>query len=427
MLINDKYKQGVNKELNNRFLAICLPHASKDLVVYINAIYLYVEMEDYAKALECLQQFSMGNESLWLREKLVSDLRDKALFTSFRKYNGVEQAIDIETYITQLVLNGVELDATGYYTMLWNQIKQATSLELNNLMLDSYINTCIEYIFLDYRINFRVGCFFTEAKAFDKALAFFDDYFAANNDEFDVYTVDKAVPEKQKMLHYLTNDPAFDALRAYKKTKDNLEYWLQEVQEEKQTISNASNGLSPSEYYQLTNGYIDAVSTGDQFAIQAIKKNLDEKSLQTVLNNVLLRIDNQLYKLKQWELTVQLFEQLHDYLEKTGRWGDYCLRALWLLQHDNTGLQINRERNEKFIAYSLPYTSIYPAVYFNAACLYVDMEDYDKATHFFERYFVNEKSKEDKQNFLQQLENDTMFSRYGVTNGKDISKWKKMK
>ncbi|SFE63267.1 hypothetical protein SAMN05518672_108177 [Chitinophaga sp. CF118] len=56
----------------------------------------------------------------------------------------------------------------------------------------------------------------------------------------------------------------------------------------------------------------------------------------------------------------------------------YC-NALWILQHDNTGLPVDKVLNEKFLAKCLPYGSGNPAIFFNALCLYVEMNEFDKA------------------------------------------------
>ena len=55
------------------------------------------------------------------------------------------------------------------------------------------------------------------------------------------------------------------------------------------------------------------------------------------------------------------------------------LNALWVLQKDNTGLPVNKTLNEKFLAKCLPYGPKNPAIFFNAACLRVEMLDYDMA------------------------------------------------
>ncbi len=56
----------------------------------------------------------------------------------------------------------------------------------------------------------------------------------------------------------------------------------------------------------------------------------------------------------------------------------YC-NALWVLQKDNTGLEVNKELNRDFLSKCLPYGPKNPAIYFNAVCLYVEMDEFDHA------------------------------------------------
>ncbi|MDJ1466808.1 WGR domain-containing protein [Xanthocytophaga flava] len=73
----------------------------------------------------------------------------------------------------------------------------------------------------------------------------------------------------------------------------------------------------------------------------------------------------------------------------------FC-NALWVLQNDNTGLPVNNELNEKFLAKCLPYGPQNPAIFFNAACLYVEMNQLEKATecvqHAIDHQYNNIKS-----------------------------------
>lgn len=66
---------------------------------------------------------------------------------------------------------------------------------------------------------------------------------------------------------------------------------------------------------------------------------------------------------------------------------------LWVLQKDNTGLPVDKKLNELALVKSLPKGIEYPAIFFNACCLYVEMEEFDDAykmvelalTHHFDR------------------------------------------
>jgi hypothetical protein len=56
----------------------------------------------------------------------------------------------------------------------------------------------------------------------------------------------------------------------------------------------------------------------------------------------------------------------------------YC-NALWPLQNDNTGLAADPKLNAWFLEKCLPHAPANPAIYFNAACLYVETGDFDRA------------------------------------------------
>lgn len=83
----------------------------------------------------------------------------------------------------------------------------------------------------------------------------------------------------------------------------------------------------------------------------------------------------------------------------------YC-NALWVLQNDNTGLPVNRMLNEYFLTKCLPHGAANPAIFFNAACLWVEMNDFDKAlenvklAHKYEydmyEYMIQQITKTDK-------------------------------
>lgn len=55
----------------------------------------------------------------------------------------------------------------------------------------------------------------------------------------------------------------------------------------------------------------------------------------------------------------------------------YC-NALYALQHDNSGLPINSKRNYAFLEKCLPFGPKNPAIYFNAACVYAEMNAFEQ-------------------------------------------------
>ncbi len=53
--------------------------------------------------------------------------------------------------------------------------------------------------------------------------------------------------------------------------------------------------------------------------------------------------------------------------------------ALYPLQHDNSKLPVDAGLNRRFLARTLPFGPHNPGIYFNAACLYVEMNEFDEA------------------------------------------------
>lgn len=95
-------------------------------------------------------------------------------------------------------------------------------------------------------------------------------------------------------------------------------------------------------------------------------------------NNIGNFVYEELMPAQNWPDAISLFTYALDL--ETGDCNKlevYC-NALYVLQHDNTGLPVNAALNHKFLAKSLRYAPQNPAIYFNAACLYVEMRDYEK-------------------------------------------------
>lgn len=76
---------------------------------------------------------------------------------------------------------------------------------------------------------------------------------------------------------------------------------------------------------------------------------------------------------------------------------DIYYNALWILDSDNNKcLPINKKLNYKFLEKCMPFGPKNPAIYFNALCLYVEMNDLDQAftcLKFVKKYefeFINE-------------------------------------
>ena len=89
----------------------------------------------------------------------------------------------------------------------------------------------------------------------------------------------------------------------------------------------------------------------------------------------------------------------------------YC-NALWILQKDNTGLPINHERNLAFLQKCLPYAPRNPAIYYNAACLYVEMEDFDHALENIDLAMQNRNHYSEYDQMIHQLKTEPMFAAF---------------
>ncbi|HMK45724.1 MAG TPA: hypothetical protein VK436_03775 [Methanocella sp.] len=86
--------------------------------------------------------------------------------------------------------------------------------------------------------------------------------------------------------------------------------------------------------------------------------------------------DRQLSKKTDFLVTRRLFEMAMDIV--TPHMPLFC-NALLVMRKDHTGLPVDREMNEKFLGKCLPHGHITPKIYCNAAYLYVEMDEYDKA------------------------------------------------
>ena len=81
--------------------------------------------------------------------------------------------------------------------------------------------------------------------------------------------------------------------------------------------------------------------------------------------------------------------------------------VLYVLQKDNTGLPIDKALNHKMINICLKVAPKNPLIFFNACCLYVEMEEYDKAYQMVEEA-IKHKYK-DIGSMKNQIENLDMF------------------
>jgi hypothetical protein len=79
---------------------------------------------------------------------------------------------------------------------------------------------------------------------------------------------------------------------------------------------------------------------------------------------------------KDWRLSVEMYHFVIDVLQKSGSMIEdksFYANCLWIMQNDNTGLPVNRSLNRKFLSACLPIGRVNPTVFYNAACLYIEM------------------------------------------------------
>jgi hypothetical protein len=87
----------------------------------------------------------------------------------------------------------------------------------------------------------------------------------------------------------------------------------------------------------------------------------------------------------------------------------YC-NALYVLQKDNTGLPVDTILNLEFLEKCLPAGPQNPAIYFNAACLYMEMNDLDRVRECIQ--LAKELKYENYASMIAEIKNAPMFSAF---------------
>lgn len=109
---------------------------------------------------------------------------------------------------------------------------------------------------------------------------------------------------------------------------------------------------------------------------------------------------------EKYKKAVKLFTKLLMASAEPSVESGFYTNVLWVLQNDNTGIPVNKGLNQLALQKCLPKGKEYPAIYFNACCLYVEMEDHEKAYKMIEIALANYF---DAQTMLQQTINEPMF------------------
>ncbi len=84
----------------------------------------------------------------------------------------------------------------------------------------------------------------------------------------------------------------------------------------------------------------------------------------------------------------------------------YC-NALYALQNDNSGLPVNKVLNYNFLEKCLPLAVKNPPIYYNALCLHVEMNEFDKAYDYF--LLIQKHDEETTKLMMEELKTETIF------------------
>jgi hypothetical protein len=129
-------------------------------------------------------------------------------------------------------------------------------------------------------------------------------------------------------------------------------------------------------------------------------------------------VSNTVMPAKRWQVGILLYEFVIDLLKaKSVVHGDrsfYC-NVLWALQNDNTGLPVNKALNEKVLSLCLPQGESNSAVFYNAACLYVEMDEVDLAFDCIKRAVVHGIKGSEYEGMLRDLSTHPLFGKFRET------------
>ncbi len=79
---------------------------------------------------------------------------------------------------------------------------------------------------------------------------------------------------------------------------------------------------------------------------------------------------------KRYEDTLRIFDAIIE--RRTLDLSAYC-NALWVVQHDNTGLPNDEERSRRYLAACLPHAPMNPEIHLNASGVLMELGEYDDA------------------------------------------------
>ena len=138
-------------------------------------------------------------------------------------------------------------------------------------------------------------------------------------------------------------------------------------------------------------------------------KNIAAHLTNTNIANAFAEKGFQLVNNRKYKKATKLFAKLLMAKAEPCVESGFYTNVLWVLQNDNTGIAVNKKRNLLALQKCLPMGKEYPAIFFNACCLYVEMEYYEEAYTMVEIALANYF---DVQTMLHQIKNDALFKTF---------------
>jgi hypothetical protein len=229
------------------------------------------------------------------------------------------------------------------------------------------------------------------------------------------------INEKQRDVEYLLQimDELSDYLEDVLSVDTKIEYCIYHLTRH---LLNPEINQSQKKYpiRILTTAIHKSIENEDSRSIENIKRCINTLPTKKVILNYLAYYTYSRYmQNKKWLQALLHYEFILSMLKnETLAEKDYSVycNALYVLQHDVTGLGVQHERNKKMLSICLQFAQHNPAIYFNAATLYVEMVEYDEALINFKHYFSS--SDKDKIMLYEGLMAEKMYE--GFRNYKNV-------
>lgn len=165
---------------------------------------------------------------------------------------------------------------------------------------------------------------------------------------------------------------------------------------------------------------IHSIETDDSEIMQEIENRArTDSGLRSVLDTVYqMMFGGWPYtQERDWAFKLKMFDYLMNTNIENGTF--YC-NALYAAETRNTGLPLNKERNYKFLKVCLQHAEEDFTTYINAACVYNEMQEYDKAFDCAQKYFekrIESRYKDVRKRMLEDLKTDKAFEEFRQQSG----------